>query len=264
MCFAHVSAIFTAAVDDKLIDGNPCQAKSVTRPKPTVRKIVPWSRSTVRKVRFALPEQLKIIVPIGAGAGLRQGEVFGLAVDAIDRDEMMLRVVRQVREVRSVLTFALPKRGKTRDVPLSAGLLRLLDDHMEQFPPVPVTLPWAEPDGEPVTVNLLLTTAAGRPLDRRKFGRKVWHPACKAAGIAAPGREDGMHALRHHYASVLLDAGESIKALSEYLGHTDPGFTLRTYTHLMPSSAERTRKAIDREWGRGEDGESTADGLETA
>lgn len=58
-------------------------------------------------------------------------------------------------------------------------------------------------------------------------------------------RENGMHALRHYYASVLLDAGESIKALSEYLGHTDPGFTLRTYTHLMPSSSERARKAVD-------------------
>lgn len=54
-----------------------------------------------------------------------------------------------------------------------------------------------------------------------------------------------MHALRHAYASVLLDAGESIKALSEYLGHSEPGFTLRTYTHLLPSSETRTRKAID-------------------
>jgi integrase len=44
---------------------------------------------------------------------------------------------------------------------------------------------------------------------------------------------------------VLLDGGESIKALSEYLGHADPGFTLRTYTHLMPASAERTRRAVD-------------------
>ncbi len=60
---------------------------------------------------------------------------------------------------------------------------------------------------------------------------------------AAP--EDGMHALRHAYASVLSDAGESIKALSEYLGHSDPGFTLRTYTHLLPSSKTRARSAID-------------------
>ncbi|MFF1308190.1 hypothetical protein [Streptomyces sp. NPDC058307] len=37
----------------------------------------------------------------------------------------------------------------------------------------------------------------------------------------------------------------SIKALSEYLGHSDPGFTLRTYTHLLPSRETRARKAID-------------------
>lgn len=60
-----------------------------------------------------------------------------------------------------------------------------------------------------------------------------------------PKRAEGFHALRHFYASVLLDGGESIKALSEYLGHADPGFTLRTYTHLMPSSSERTRRAVD-------------------
>jgi integrase len=70
-----------------------------------------------------------------------------------------------------------------------------------------------------------------------------------------------MHALRHFYASVLLDAGESIKALSEYLGHHDPGFTLRTYTHLMPSSETRTRAAVDRVF---EDEESSSDGPETA
>lgn len=264
VCFAHLSAIFTAAVDDRLITSNPCQARSVTRPKVGQRKIVPWTRAVVKKVRLALPDRYKIIVPLGAGCGLRQGEVFGLGVDAIDREQLVLRVVRQVRDVRGSLVFALPKRGKTREVPLSRGLLRLLDDHMERFPPVPVTLPWGDPEGEPTTVELLVTTSRDGALNRRHFGDRVWHRAREAAGIVNPTREDGMHALRHHYASVLLDAGESIKALSEYLGHTDPGFTLRTYTHLMPSSAERTRRAIDREWGGGEDGQQGADGLETA
>jgi hypothetical protein len=58
-----------------------------------------------------------------------------------------------------------------------------------------------------------------------------------------------------------LDAGESIKALSEYLGHHDPGFTLRTYTHLTPSSGTRTRAAVDRVF---RDGEPADDGPETA
>ncbi len=55
-----------------------------------------------------------------------------------------------------------------------------------------------------------------------------------------------MHALRHFHAPVLLDAGESIKAVSEYLGHSDPGLTLRVYARLMPTSQARTRKAVDR------------------
>ncbi|TDQ52470.1 phage integrase family protein [Actinorugispora endophytica] len=61
-------------------------------------------------------------------------------------------------------------------------------------------------------------------------------------------RECGFHAPRHHFASVTLDSGVSIKAFAEYLGHTDPGFTLRTYAHMMPASDERMREAIDRAW----------------
>ncbi|MFJ9892885.1 hypothetical protein ACIQPR_06090 [Streptomyces sp. NPDC091280] len=60
----------------------------------------------------------------------------------------------------------------------------------------------------------------------------------------AESRENGMHALRHFYASVLLDTAENIKAFAEYLGHSDPGLTLRVYAHLMPSDEERTRTAI--------------------
>ncbi|MFN2479212.1 MAG: hypothetical protein ABR615_08590, partial [Pseudonocardiaceae bacterium] len=69
--------------------------------------------------------------------------------------------------------------------------------------------------------------------------------ALRRAGVPKPKRAEGFHALRHFYASVLLDGRESIKARSEYLGHADPGFTLRTYMHLMPSSAERTHRAVD-------------------
>ncbi len=54
-----------------------------------------------------------------------------------------------------------------------------------------------------------------------------------------------MHALRHFYASTLLVRGVTIKELADYLGHSDPGFTLRTYTHLLPSSHEQARRAVD-------------------
>ena len=66
------------------------------------------------------------------------------------------------------------------------------------------------------------------------------------AGAGVPGgRDAGFHQLRQHVASSLLAGGVDIRALASYLGHYDPGFTLRTYVHLMPDTADRMRQAID-------------------
>ncbi|MCR3746063.1 hypothetical protein LX88_000001 [Lentzea californiensis] len=43
----------------------------------------------------------------------------------------------------------------------------------------------------------------------------------------------------------MLDGGESIKTVSELLGHADPAFTLATYTHLIPENIPRTKGVID-------------------
>jgi integrase len=117
--------------------------------------------------------------------------------------------------------------------------------HLDWCKPVEVTLPWEDPfGGEWVTVPLVLTTTRRGAINRATFDGKTWKPALTAVGIT-PTRATGMHALRHFYASALLDAGENSKALASHLGHADPGFTLRVYTHLMPSSEERTRNALD-------------------
>jgi integrase len=56
------------------------------------------------------------------------------------------------------------------------------------------------------------------------------------------------HDLHHHYASVLLHAGESVVAVADRLSHEDASLVQSTYGHLMPDSEERTRRAIDAAW----------------
>ena len=245
--FEHVLSIFGAAVDDEVLAKNPCRAGSVSRPKGQAPKIVPWTLERVVAMRAALPERYQLVVTLGAGLGLRQGEIFGLARGDVDFLRSTVEVRRQVRVVNGrLLVFALPKGRKTRTVPLPGSVRDELAAHLARFPARAVTLPWRTPDGDPTTVDLIVTTPRGRQhaLNRKNFNASAWRPAQRAAGVPAK-RENGCHALRHFYASTLLDAGETIKALSEYLGHADPGFTLRTYTHLMPSSHDRTRQAID-------------------
>ncbi|MFH7599928.1 site-specific integrase [Streptomyces racemochromogenes] len=261
--FANVSAVFTAAVEDRIIAENPCRARSVRAPRIDPRKVKPWTVDRVMAVHEALPEQYQEMVALGAGCGLRQGEIFGLAVEDVDFLSGIVRVVRQVKLIRGTqMVFAPPKGGKERHVPLPESVAFALAAHITRHAPAETSLPWKMPDGAPVKAELLFMGPNARPPHRNRFNERVWRPALRKAGVEA-GRENGMHALRHFYASVLLDAGESIKALSEYLGHHDPSFTLRTYTHLMPSSETRTRAAVDRVFRaapEAEDGPGTAHG----
>ena len=243
---ANLSAILSAAVEDGLIVRNPCSARGAVKPPALVqRKVVPWPTDRVHAVVSALPERYGPLALVAAGCGLRQGEVFGLAADAIDLVRRRLVVSQQIKIVQSRLVLAPPKRGKTREVPLPDIVATALREHMIRFPPLTVDLPWIEPGKTTRSSKLLFWTRERAPINRNYFNHHIWKSALREVGVD-PTRENAMHALRHYFASVLLDSGESIRTVSEYLGHADPGFTLRVYTHLIPSSEERARDAVDR------------------
>jgi integrase len=52
------------------------------------------------------------------------------------------------------------------------------------------------------------------------------------------------HDLRHFYASALISAGCSIKAVQSALGHRSARMTLDVYGHLFPGDEDRIRGAI--------------------
>jgi integrase len=171
----------------------------------------------------------------------------------------VVHVRRQVKIVGGRQVYALPKGRKVRDVPLPESVAFALAQHLERWPAVDVELPWDTATGRPTAARLAVSTREQGPCHRSYVNARLWKPALKVAGIpTARSDANGMHALRHFYASVLLDAGESVRALAEYLGHADPGFTLRVYTHLMPASEDRTKKAVDRVLGGSESAQSTA------
>jgi len=58
---------------------------------------------------------------------------------------------------------------------------------------------------------------------------RILKPAGKTLGLGWVG----FHTFRHTCASMLFEAGRNPRQVQAWLGHSDPGFTLRTYLHLM-------------------------------
>jgi integrase len=68
----------------------------------------------------------------------------------------------------------------------------------------------------PTDDGSLFTTANENLYRHAHYGARIFAPAVKTAELPAGTTS---HALPHHYASVLLAAGESVVAVAERLGH---------------------------------------------
>ncbi|MCJ0873305.1 site-specific integrase [Streptomyces sp. AP-93] len=251
-----LSNIFETAIDDKRLVRNPMRAKTVRWPKAPDEDRDAWPLATAQRVRDVINPRYRIAVVVALGCGLRQGEVFGLSPKDIDFERGVIRVRRQVQLLSGRLYFALPKGGKTRIVDMPRSVATELAAYFLDHPAVDVELPWGgpEPEREKQSFPLILTTTYGNAIRANIFNDEAWKPALAAAGVI-PAREkgarwkasrkDGFHVLRHTYASVLLEAGESIVTLARWLGHSSPTITLDHYAHFMPEAGGKGRAAID-------------------
>ncbi|WP_322871095.1 tyrosine-type recombinase/integrase [Streptomyces goshikiensis] len=251
-----LSNVFETAIDDKRLVRNPMRAKSVRWPKALEDHREAWPLDAAQRVRDVINQRYRIAVVVALGCGLRQGEVFGLSPTDIDFERGLIRVRRQVQLLYGRLYFTLPKGGKTRVVDMPPSVATELRAHFLQLPAVEVELPWdgPEPDREKPSFPLVLTTTYGNAIRANIFNDEVWKPALAKAGVIPvrekgqrwkASRKDGFHVLRHTYASVILEAGESVVTLARWLGHSSPTITLDHYAHFMPEAGGKGRAAVD-------------------
>lgn len=114
--------------------------------------------------------------------------------------------------------------------------------------------------GERATPNAeVFVTRKGKPRDRHNVRQRVVAPAVVKADDLLEDRGSNPlpagvspHKLRHSFASLLVALGNDPAYVMSQLGHTDPAFTLRVYTHLMrrdPGERDRLRDLVDgHEW----------------
>jgi integrase len=217
-------SIFAAAVDDQLIAQNPVRQKRAKRDTPPL--LVPLTVEQVRMLAAAAQPNVEALVLVAAGSGLRQGELLGLTEDRVRWLKREIVVDRQLVTPKAGLPDFGPTKTQrsNRIVPVAPVVIELLAAHVERF--------GVNDDG-------LIFHRDGERWRRQRVN-VAWTEARSKAKLP----DARFHDLRHHFASLLIASGCSVRAVSDALGHSSAVETLNTYAHLWPNDHDRLRDAV--------------------
>jgi len=205
---ASLRTYFRFLVEERIVAANPAQLV----PHPRVKRTLPPTLTTgdLTELLAAFPDTAAgrrdgAIVELLYGAGLRVGELVAIDLDDLQLGQRLVRVRGKGRKERIVPFGRKAAEALRAYLPERARWRRLAEDR-----------------ADPLFVNQrggrLSDRSVRRILDaavRRTAGLHHLHP----------------HALRHAFATHLLEAGMDLRAIQELLGHASLAST-QIYTHL--------------------------------
>ncbi|MBP6895214.1 MAG: site-specific integrase [Pseudacidovorax sp.] len=183
------------------------------------------------------------IVYLAAFSGMRPSEYRGLTWDNIHRD----RVEVVQRADKSGVIGPVKSRAGRRTIYLP----RLVTD---------MIFAWKE-DCPASELNLVFPTDSGKPLMLNNFATSAWRPLMREAGLVVekktPVKQRGKskkvvltplytpYALRHYFASKLIEKRLDLKLIQEAMGHSKAEITLNVYGHLLKGREEEKKRAAE-------------------
>src|SRR5699024_1297267 len=107
-CYALLRTILGTAVDDGLIEVNPCRIRGAGQAK-RVHEIEVLSAGDLDRLAAAMPDETRLLVRLAAWCGLRRGEVLALHRRDMAPDVTEVYVRRGVTFIKSKPLFSTPK-----------------------------------------------------------------------------------------------------------------------------------------------------------
>lgn len=241
--YAHATSMFRAAVNDRAIAQTPCVG--ITLPEVSGGDHLILTPKQVHELAAELPARYQAAVYVGAGCGLRQGEMLGLELQHVNFLRREITVVQQLKTLTGRKPFLAAPKTKTsrRVVELPEVTAEALAEHLVKYPPVEIEIEDETDTRKKRARNakLLFPNDSGLPTRRASWSR-IWANSAKEIGL--PPRS-GFHLLRHYFATLLIFNGANVKTVQLALGHSVATITLNTYVGLWPDQVERTRKLVD-------------------
>lgn len=214
---ASLRRFYIWAIRQNMAGENPTDA--IHTPKTKGRLPRPLDENTVVELITSVDPDApawkqsrdRAVLEILYGSGLRVSELCSLTLQSVSADGATLRVIG--------------KGSKERLVPLSEPASQAIRQWLSIRHEV----------ASEVSESSLMLSARGKALSRRDVARLL-DDACDRAGVIGGTHP---HALRHSFATHLMDNGADTRSIQELLGHSDAATTQR-YTHV---SKERLRLA---------------------
>ena len=197
----------------EIVCERPKEYYDVLRPKRRVQNVTVFSADEVRRIIQAIANAKHcLMIMIAYAAGLRVSEICALRIKDIDSARMVLHIRQS-------------KGKKDRQVVLSPTLLAAMRDYYKAYRPKEFLFEGQEGGPySPRSIQLILATAK------------------KRSGVK---REGSIHALRHSFATHLLEGGTDLRIIQELLGHNDIKTTLR-YTHVSTAIIGKVVSPLDK------------------
>lgn len=210
--YSLLRTIMASAVNDDLIDANPCRIVGAGRAN-RVHKIRPASVEELGVLTAEMPERLQLMVTLASWCALRFGETIELRRGDIDLTHEVIRVRRAAVRTAAGYTITSPKSDAgVRDVDIPPHIIPAIEAHFAKYV-------GKQRD------SLVFPADSGGHLQPSTLYRH-WYKARDAAG-----RPDlRFHDLRHSGAVLAAATGATLAELMQRLGHSTPAAAMR-YQH---------------------------------
>lgn len=231
-----LSVAFTHAIQLGMIGRNPC--KSTTPPKIERREMQILDEDQIQILlsnALRKKDQYFPLYHLAIHTGMRQAELVGLKWEDIDWGKKTLQVKRQiVRYQNGSYAVTKPKsRSGYRFIALGDQAIEVLRSQEKRMWDLRKRPGWHE-------MGLVFPTKSGTPIQGCNI-RRSFRNLIKASNLP----KIRFHDLRHIAASLMLNHGVPVLAVSQRLGHAKPSITLDVYGHLLPGKQEEVAKLMD-------------------
>ena len=255
-----VNSIFLAAVDEGLIHRNPANSKHAGRPRGEganrVKPFVIWNVEQLTHFcdwALAEDEPFARVWVILSRTGLRSGEILALQWGDLDSAKNEMRVERALHYDETLplgerYVLGKVKGGRPRTVTYDQTCAALFKQLRQDLPALLAggfgnVSPMRGLRGHDPVFPSLPGRAATQSGLHAAFKRVQRHYLSAHPDRDLPTLT--VHELRHTHASLLFEAGQSVKVVQERLGHASAQVTLNTYAHLLHDAQSRAAAALD-------------------